>query len=287
VPTFGNAHALETRIGTLHRSIKDRPVHVSAPVVDIPREVHPENSFSPARALVACLTPSDRTDGLFATVVVDEVQTCMGLVYSSKESICASVGCLRGVYWSRSRGQLWRKGDTSGAVQALSKISLDCDSDALKFSVYQQGEPPAFCHQNTRTCWGEDGGIPMLFRTLESRKKSAPPGSYTARLFSNHDFLRDKLLEEAQELAEAVKGVAAGTDSVQHVVAETADVLYFALTACVAGGGSLGSVAAELDLKALKVKRRQGDAKEERKQAADARLAQILEEKKQKLGNGN
>src|SRR5262245_43756682 len=57
------------------------------------------------------------------------------------------------------RGGLWRKGDTSGAVQELLSIALDCDSDAVLFTVRQRGDPPAFCHLNTRTCWGEAGGL--------------------------------------------------------------------------------------------------------------------------------
>jgi len=238
------------------------------------------SSLSPARALVACLAPSDRSDGLFATVVVDETQTCLGMVYSSRQSILVSVACMRGVYWSRSRQELWRKGETSGAVQHLKHIALDCDQDALRFTVSQEGS--GFCHQPTRTCWGDDGGVAALVRTLQARKQSAPPGSYTAKLFANHDFLRDKLLEEAQELAEAVKGVADGSDGVDHVVAETADVLYFALTACVAGGGTLAQVSAELDRKALKVKRRPGAAKAERTRVAQARLDELAVDKKAK-----
>jgi hypothetical protein len=61
----------------------------------------------------------------------------------------------------RSNG-LWRKGDTSGAWQQLLSIRLDCDSDALLFSVKQMGAIPAFCHLNTRNCWGEDGGLSAL-----------------------------------------------------------------------------------------------------------------------------
>jgi phosphoribosyl-ATP pyrophosphohydrolase/phosphoribosyl-AMP cyclohydrolase/histidinol dehydrogenase len=64
-------------------------------------------------------------------------------------------------------GGLWRKGDTSGNYQLLKSIRLDCDSDALLFIVRQMGSVAAFCHLNTRTCWGEDGGL----GALEVRKK--------------------------------------------------------------------------------------------------------------------
>jgi len=135
--------------------------------------------------LAACAR-SDRADRLFATVVNDECGRTLGLVYSSYESIVEAVRCGRGVYFSRSRcvawaatreraeawhpfllppcsGGLWRKGgDMSGAWQALRSVRLDCDSDALLFTVKQMGTVPAFCHLNTRNCWGEDAGLGAL-----------------------------------------------------------------------------------------------------------------------------
>lgn len=103
--------------------------------------------------------------------VSDECGKTLGLVYSSKDSIVEAVRCGRGVYYSRSRGGLWRKGDTSGAWQALKGIKLDCDSDALLFTVKQMGSIPAFCHLNTRNCWGEDTGL----TALEVSARPRPP----------------------------------------------------------------------------------------------------------------
>ena len=91
-------------------------------------------------AFLACLR-TDRPDGLFTTVVVDECNVALGLVYSSAESVRASVAESRGIYYSRSRGGLWRKGDSSGAVQELVGLDMDCDSDALRFIVRQRGNP--------------------------------------------------------------------------------------------------------------------------------------------------
>lgn len=119
--------------------------------------------------LVACAR-SDRPDGLYTTVVSDESGKTLGLVYSSADSILEAIRSRRGVYYSRSRGGLWRKGDTSGCWQALRCIKLDCDSDALLYIVKQMGAVPAFCHLNTRTCWGEDGGV----TALEVRLPSTP-----------------------------------------------------------------------------------------------------------------
>ena len=139
-------------------------------------EACPATSVDSAAALTACLR-SDRPDGLFTTVVSDEAGITMGLVYSNAESIRAAVSGGRGVYWSRSRGGLWRKGDTSGAWQQLLAVSFDCDGDALMFNVKQNGSPPAFCHLNTYGCWGHmqrhSGvrGIPALERTVQVRKR--------------------------------------------------------------------------------------------------------------------
>jgi phosphoribosyl-ATP pyrophosphohydrolase/phosphoribosyl-AMP cyclohydrolase/histidinol dehydrogenase len=164
----------------------------------------------------------------------------------------------------RRSGGLWRKGDTSGCIQELKSIRLDCDADALLFTVRQVGAPPAFCHLLTRTCWGEDGGLSSLERTLASRLVDAPAGSYTKRLFDDPALLRDKLLEEAQELIEA-------TDA-DHVAAEAADLLYFALVRCAAAKVTLADIEAHLNHRALKVQRRRGDAKAYRTAAAAAYL---------------
>jgi len=200
----------------------------------------------------ACLR-TDRSDGLFTTVVCNRSGEALGLVYSSKESIVAALECGRGVYYSRSRKGLWRKGDTSGHYQILHRLDIDCDSDALRFTVTQRGVPAAFCHLNTLTCWGEPRGLRHLEQTLTDRLQSAPEGSYTKRLFDDPELLRDKLVEEAQELSEA--------DSRAHVAEELADVLYFAMTKAVKAGVSIDDAVAELDRRSRKVTRRKGDSK--------------------------
>jgi phosphoribosyl-AMP cyclohydrolase len=146
---------------------------------------------------IACLR-SDRPDKLYTTVVCDEHGSCLGLVYSNDISLRVAILEQKGVYWSRSRSGLWRKGDTSGMYQELLCVKVDCDFDAIRFSVIQHGDPPAFCHLMTRTCWGHVNGLKKLETILFDRKKSAPPGSYTKRLFDDPDLLRKKLLEEVQ-----------------------------------------------------------------------------------------
>mmetsp|Transcript_40317 Transcript_40317/g.78852 ORF Transcript_40317/g.78852 Transcript_40317/m.78852 type:complete len:458 (-) Transcript_40317:51-1424(-) len=211
---------------------------------------------------------TDRPDGLFTTVVCGRAHgEALGLVYSSADSVRAAIECGRGVYYSRSRGGLWRKGDTSGHYQILHKIDADCDGDALRFIVTQLGpcgKEPAFCHLETRNCWGESLGLNYLESMLVSRKAAAPEGSYTKRLFDDPELLRDKLVEEAQELAEATER--------EDVAGELADVLYFAMTRAVAAGVPLSEAIEVLDKRARKVTRRPGNSKVERIEAGKAIL---------------
>jgi len=167
---------------------------------------------------------SDRPDGLWPTVVADESNRVLGLVYSDLESVRAAVRERRGAYHSRSRG-LWIKGLTSGDVQELVRIDVDCDRDALRFRVRQRGV--GFCHRGTRTCFGPERGLVALMETLVGRAASAPEGSYTKRLLDDPVLLRAKLLEEAGELAEAAP------DQVAH---EAADLIYFTAVALTRAG---------------------------------------------------
>ncbi|QRV72433.1 histidinol dehydrogenase [Ceratobasidium sp. AG-Ba] len=202
-------------------------------------------------AFTAPLT-SDRQDGLFPTIVTayNLGGRSLGLVYSSKESIRESICTGKGVYQSRKHG-LWRKGETSGAVQDVISLRADCDSDSLEFSVVQHGT--GFCHLGSTTCFGDVTGLPALERTLQQRLQSAPQGSYTRRLFEDPKLLRAKIMEEADELCAA--------ESREDVAFEAADLIYFALTKCVKAGVSLVDIETSLDLKAKKVTRRPGNAK--------------------------
>lgn len=195
---------------------------------------------------------SDRPDGLFPTVISSYLQggRSLGLVYSSRESIRKSIFTGKGVYQSRKHG-LWRKGETSGATQDVIRIHVDCDSDALEFSVVQHGS--GFCHLGRLSCFGEISGLASLESTLQSRLLSAPEGSYTRRLFDDEELLRSKIMEEADELCRA--------DNHTDIAFEAADLLYFALTRCVAAGVTVADIEHSLDQKAKKITRRAGNAK--------------------------
>eukprot|EP00455_Lapot_gusevi_P000589 TRINITY_DN10272_c0_g1_i1.p1 TRINITY_DN10272_c0_g1~~TRINITY_DN10272_c0_g1_i1.p1 ORF type:complete len:243 (+),score=44.61 TRINITY_DN10272_c0_g1_i1:150-878(+) len=202
-------------------------------------------------ALLAAMLRSDRPDGLFSTIVVDQQGVSLGLVYSSTESILEACRRRKGVYYSRRRG-LWEKGQTSGCGQDLLYVDLDCDRDCLRMTVYQHGA--GFCHFQRRNCFNDfDGGIPHLFRNVTARRLDAPVGSYTRRLYEDANLLKYKIIEEAHELVEA-------QDS-KHVAAEAADLLYFTAVRCAAAGVSLADVERHLDLRTLRVRRRAGNAK--------------------------
>ena len=209
----------------------------------------------------ACLT-TDRTDGLYTTVVTDTSGVALGLVYSSKESLKMAIKEKKGIYYSRSRQNIWKKGETSGHVQTLSSIGMDCDSDAIRVTVTSAGP---FCHLNTTGCWGNSKGVLKLQETLKERLMTATPGSYTQRLFTDTTLLHHKLVEEAQELSEAI--------DVEHVAEEAADLLYFAMVKCASSGVEWKDVERVLDHRTLKVKRRVGNAKAYRIAAATKLLS--------------
>ncbi len=129
-------------------------------------------------------------------------------------------------FFSRSRGELWHKGATSGNVQHLRAIRYDCDADALLALVEPAG--PA-CHTGERTCFhrGELDpaapyeALPALERTIAERRQQPTPGSYTARLLADRGFNGAKVQEEAEEVARAAR-----EESDERVAEEAADVLY-------------------------------------------------------------
>lgn len=195
---------------------------------------------------------SDRADGLWTTVIVDECGVALGVAYSNIDSLRRAIETRRGVYYSRSRAEVWEKGATSGDTQELIRVDVDCDRDALRFTVRQRGR--GFCHNGTATCFGAYNGVHALEGTIAARVASAPPDSYTRRLLDDPALLASKLREEAGELAEAATAA--------HAAEELGDVVYFALVAAARRGVTLGDLGRVLDRRALRLTRRPGDAKE-------------------------
>ena len=131
--------------------------------------------------------------------------------------------------WSRSRDELWHKGATSGNVQKVRALRLDCDGDALLALVEPAG--PA-CHTGARTCFHNGDTdtlaphevLPDLERVLAQRKAQRPEGSYTVELLDNPPFIGEKVMEEAEEVARAAR-----EETDDRVDNEAADVLYHLL----------------------------------------------------------
>jgi phosphoribosyl-ATP pyrophosphohydrolase/phosphoribosyl-AMP cyclohydrolase len=133
-------------------------------------------------------------------------------------------------FFSRSRGALWRKGETSGNVQRVRRLRYDCDADAIVALVEPSG--PA-CHTGERSCFYRDlddsaeslpapfEALAALARTLEERRRERPQGSYTVELLGDPERIGAKVREEADEVARAAAG-----ESDQRVAEETADLLY-------------------------------------------------------------
>jgi len=175
--------------------------------------------------------------GLAPAIVQDaSTGTVLMLGWMDPEALAATERTGDVHFHSRSRGTLWRKGETSGNALHVVDIKVDCDGDALLVRAHPRGP---VCHTGTATCWGDDPA-PTLARTLTElaallaeRKRDLPEGSYTTTLFKGgRSAIAQKVGEEALELALAVT-----SESRERAVSEYTDLLY-----------SLLVLAADLDL---------------------------------------
>jgi phosphoribosyl-AMP cyclohydrolase / phosphoribosyl-ATP pyrophosphohydrolase len=163
-----------------------------------------------------------------APVVVQDWRTgeVLTLAYANAEAVARTRATGELHLWSRSRGELWRKGATSGNTQRVRALRLDCDGDALLALVEPAG--PA-CHTGARTCFhnGEleppapHEALPALERTLDDRARERPAGSYTVELLDDPPRIGAKVMEEAEEVARAAR-----EEADERVDEEAADVLY-------------------------------------------------------------
>jgi len=179
----------------------------------------------------------DFGSGPLPTIVQDQDGRVLMLAWSTAASLREALRVRRGVYHSRSRGRLWRKGETSGHTQDLVRARYDCDADALLFTVKQSG--PA-CHSGRPACFGDAPRFDLmsLRRIVASRRQADRARSYTARLLADRALARAKLREEAGEVCDAVGR--------QDLVRELADLLYHATALMEAEGIGLDDVEAEL-----------------------------------------
>ncbi len=187
-------------------------------------------------------------DGLVPCVVQDwSTGEVLTLAYMNEQALARTRESGELHLWSRSRGEQWHKGATSGNVQAVRALRLDCDGDALLALVEPAG--PA-CHTGERTCFhrGEldpaapHETLPALERTLAERARERPAGSYTVELLEDPPRIGEKVMEEAEEVARAAR-----EESDERVDEEAADVLYHLLVLLRSRGRALTDAERVLD----------------------------------------
>ena len=194
--------------------------------------------------------------GLVPVVVRDERSgSVLTLAWANEEALALTVETRFSWFWSRSRRELWKKGETSGNVQRVVRVSLDCDRDAVLYDVEPAG--PA-CHTGAASCFspiaatpGAAGagapssdpfGLGPLFEVVAARKAHPEPGSYTNRLLAKGvEKCAQKVGEEGVETA-----LAAVTRDDAGLAAEIADLMYHVVVLMAARGLPPGAVAAEL-----------------------------------------
>jgi len=185
--------------------------------------------------------------GGLVPAIIQDATTCQVLMlgYMNQEAYDKTVKTKKVTFWSRSRNELWTKGETSGNYLNLVSIKVDCDHDTLLVRATPNGPT---CHKGTDTCWGEDNTAnPLLFLTelqdfINRRHEEMPEGSYTTSLFKDGiNRIAQKVGEEALEtVIEATNG------SSEKLIYEASDMIYHLVVLLASKGLRIEDVAAEL-----------------------------------------
>jgi phosphoribosyl-ATP pyrophosphohydrolase/phosphoribosyl-AMP cyclohydrolase len=167
----------------------------------------------------------DKINGLIPAVVQDTRSgSVLMLGYMNKESLALTETTKLVTFFSRTRNQIWRKGETSGHTLVVDSLELDCDKDTVLVKAVTNGP---VCHEGTVTCFKTNGthGLTTILdleRTIYQRRSASPQASYTAKLFAQgRDKISKKLGEEAVEVV-----IASKNDSDQEFLGECADLIY-------------------------------------------------------------
>ena len=188
-------------------------------------------------------------DGLIPAAVTDALSgKLLILAYMNRESLALTIAEGRTVFWSRSRQELWHKGETSGNVQRVVSITADCENNSLEVKVLKDG--PA-CHTGSDSCFFNalyesdelsEFSIDGLYKMLEGRKSNPKEGSYTSYLFEKGlDKILKKIGEESTEVI-----IAAKSNDRAETVYEIADLAYHVLTLMVETGLTPNDIRREL-----------------------------------------
>ncbi|MBQ0124504.1 MAG: bifunctional phosphoribosyl-AMP cyclohydrolase/phosphoribosyl-ATP diphosphatase HisIE [Bacteroidales bacterium] len=187
-------------------------------------------------------------DGLIPAIIQDDrTLKVLMLAYMNKESFEKSLETGKATFFSRSRGQLWTKGETSGNFLNIVSMRKDCDSDTLLVRVIPEG--PA-CHRGTVSCFDDEdskpdaeGFIRYLQSVIQGRHREMPEGSYTTHLFTKGvNKIAQKVGEEAVEtVIEAVDG------NVERFIYESSDLIYHLLVLMEQMGCTISDLEKELE----------------------------------------
>lgn len=173
--------------------------------------------------------------GLVPAIVQDYLDgTILMMAWMNRESLQKTLETGRTWFWSRSRQELWPKGETSGHVQHVKSIRYDCDSDAILITAEQVGE--IACHTGERSCFHQVNGhiepppadtLSQVFAVICDRKANPNPDSYTSKLFEGGDNkILKKVGEEAAEVVMACKD-----DDADAIAGEVADLFFHSMVA--------------------------------------------------------
>lgn len=196
--------------------------------------------------------------GLVAAIVQDAgTGDVLMLGWMNRQALELSIETGRVHFWSRSRGQLWEKGESSGHRLDLVSLAADCDGDALLVRTRPHGPT---CHTGSATCFGERGTpsalatVQGLWETIQDRAATRPEGSYTARLLAGGpDLTGRKVVEEATEVLMAAKDHATGVADDRRLAEEAADLIYHLLVLLAERGLDPAEVGAVLAERAARV----------------------------------
>lgn len=188
----------------------------------------------------------EKMGGLVPAIIQDaKTKNVLMLGFMNQEAYEKTLETGKVTFWSRSRNQLWTKGETSGNFLELVSIQNDCDNDTLLVKANPMGPT---CHKGTDTCWGEENTEnPLLFLTelqdfIEKRHEEMPEGSYTTRLFKEGiNKMAQKMGEEALEaVIEATNG------SNEKLIYEVSDMFYHLIVMLTSKGLRIEDIAKEL-----------------------------------------
>lgn len=188
----------------------------------------------------------EKMNGLVPAIIQDSVtRNVLMLGYMNEEAYQKTLSTGRVTFYSRSRGCLWTKGETSGNYLEFVSVKVDCDGDALLVRAIPHGPT---CHKGTDTCWGETNKrnsldfLSELQDFINKRREEMPEGSYTTSLFKDGtNRMAQKVGEEALE---AVIEAVGGTD--ERLIYECSDMIYHLIVLLASKGLRIEDVAAEL-----------------------------------------